>query len=116
MSRTDRPLGCSTVASSRTPVVLQGTVNAVMHGLVPVAGTPIPTPTPGDLPSQPDSVGPFVTAARRDTTHVLAATLGEPRMRELRTQGEAMNEDQTCTYARTRIDAYRATCIEAHDG
>jgi hypothetical protein len=91
--------------------VLQGTVNALMRRLVPAAGTP----TPADVTPQPGSFGQMITTARRDTTQILIAALGEPRMRELRARGAAMDEDQAYTYARTHIDEYLATIDEAQD-
>jgi hypothetical protein len=85
---------------------LQGAASAQVHPLVaPVAAaTENGVAPPPDLPG-----GVFVTGARRDATQILVATVGEARLRELRTQGEAMNEDQAYTYARTHIDEYLAT-------
>ena len=36
---------------------------------------------------------------RRETTEILVAALGEPRLRDLRAQGESMNDDETVAYA-----------------
>jgi len=56
-----------------------------------------------------------VIEARRETTRLLTAALGEAHLRELRAQGAAMNEDQACTYARTHIDKYLASAAESPD-
>jgi hypothetical protein len=51
---------------------------------------------------------PLVKQSQRSamTRHILVGALGEPRMRELRAQGEAMDEDQICTFARRHIDEF----------
>jgi len=45
----------------------------------------------------------------RDATQLIVEALGETRMRELRSQGEAMDRDQASAYARTHIAEYLAT-------
>ena len=83
--------------------VMQGAVHAVLRG---VATT---TDAPGlAAPAEPTAVVTFIAGARHDTTQLLIATLGEPRLRELRADGAAMTEDQAYTYARAHIDEYLA--------
>jgi hypothetical protein len=84
--------------------VIQGTVGMVLHRAMPN------TATPGTGASaQTNTVATFIAGVRHDTTKLIVAALGEPRMRELRAQGAAMTEDQAYTYARTHIDDYLAT-------
>jgi hypothetical protein len=59
-----------------------------------------------DAAPQPGAFGQTIAAVRHDTTRILVGALGEPRMRELRAQGEAMDEDQICTFARRHIDEF----------
>jgi hypothetical protein len=40
---------------------------------------------------------------------VLAEALGRTRLGELCAQGEAMDRDETCAYARRELDAYLST-------
>ena len=58
--------------------------------------------------AQTSTVATFIAGVRHDTTELIVAALGEPRMHELRAQGAAMTEDQAYTYARTHIDDYLA--------
>jgi hypothetical protein len=48
----------------------------------------------------------LLTQVRRDTTRLLRESLADPRLHELRVQGESMDRDQTSAYARTHIDEY----------
>jgi hypothetical protein len=88
--------------------VLQGTIGAVLRRVttIPVA------PVVADLaPTSGSSVVAFIADARREATQLIVAAIGEARLRELRTEGAAMTEDQACAYARTHIDAYLATDV-----
>ena len=84
--------------------VIQGTVGVVLRRVKMAAADPSGQPSP-----EASAIVPFVAAARRETTELLVAALGKPRLRELRAQGAAMTEDQAYTYARTHIDDYLAT-------
>ena len=55
--------------------------------------------------AQPSTVIAVITESRDDTTQLLVAALGEPRMRALRAQGTSVTEDQFYAYARIHIDA-----------
>ena len=54
----------------------------------------------------------YVTDLRRNAEKAILAALGEQRLRELRAQGEAMDTDQACRYARTLIHDYLANAEE----
>jgi hypothetical protein len=87
--------------------VLQGSVGAMMRGLtadvvVPVSGTT----------SKENAVAAFVADVRRETTQLLDGALGEARVRQLRTEGAAMSEEQSYSYARTHVDEYLAAIPE----
>ncbi len=84
--------------------VIQGTIGNVIHRATPNTATP-----DTGASAQTNTVATFIAGVRHDTTELIVAVLGEPRMRELRAQGAAMTEDQACTYARTHIDDYLAT-------
>jgi len=91
--------------------VIQGAVHAVLRGVA------APTALPGlAVPPEPTAVVAFIAGARHDTTQLLIATLGEPRLRELRADGAAMTEDQAYTYARAHIDEYLAAGDRDSDG
>ena len=51
-------------------------------------------------------------ALRRDTTDMLIEALGEPRLRELRAQGQALDDDQVVAFALDAIARARAACSE----
>jgi len=83
--------------------VIQGSVTAMLRELsadiaASVTGTTV----------VPNDVAAVAANIRRDTTRLLSSTLGDTRLRELRTRGAAMDETQACTYARTQIDSYLA--------
>jgi predicted ATPase/DNA-binding SARP family transcriptional activator len=83
--------------------MLQGTVGTVIRRLTPEVAAPVS----GDVAGRND-IANFVATVRRDTTRLLAAALGDTRLRELRAHGATMDETQACTYARTQIDEYFA--------
>jgi hypothetical protein len=91
--------------------VLQGAVSALMQPITTGTGTPSAAVAP-----QPNPYAAVATRARHDTTQLLTAALGEARLRGLRAQGGAMDEDQACTYARTHIDDYLAAIDEVLGG
>jgi predicted ATPase/class 3 adenylate cyclase len=88
--------------------ILQGAVGTIIRRLAPDVAAPL---SAGSVSR--NGFTNLVAQARRDTTQLLTAALGEPRLRELRAQGEAMDETQACTYARTHIDDYFARGV--HD-
>jgi hypothetical protein len=88
--------------------ILQGAVGALIRRLAPDVAAPV-----GGRTSTPNDVAALVIEVRRDTTRFLTAALGEPRMRRLRAEGAAMNEDQACTYARAHIDEYLRQASQA---
>jgi predicted ATPase len=51
----------------------------------------------------------FYRRVRHDTTRLLVESIGEPRLRELRAEGTAMDRDQTYAFARAAISAYLGT-------
>ena len=87
--------------------ILQGTVGGILGRLAPAMAAPISGST-----SSPNDVAAFVLDVRRATTQLLTAALGQPRLRELRAQGAAMDVEEACTYARTRIDEHLATSVD----
>ena len=74
------------------------------------------TPRPAPIRSEPSSAPggaasgqalgstSFVTRMRRETTTLLEASLGEGSFRELRAEGEAMDEDRAVAYALDAIE------------
>jgi hypothetical protein len=84
--------------------VIQGTIGIVLHRATPNTATHAT-----DASAPTNTVATFIAGVRHDTTQLIVAALGEPRMRELRAQGAAMTEDQAYNYARTHIDDYLAT-------
>lgn len=88
--------------------VLQGAVTGMLRGLAPQVAARMG----GGAPDQIDAFA-FATQILRDTTQLLTTALGEARLRELRAQGEAMDETQACEYARTHIDEYLAHTPQA---
>ncbi len=101
--------------------VIAGMLNIAAHGLA--ASRPEPAATVqgavstlvqqlvvGDgatgVSTGSDQLFEFVTALRHETTGMLIERLGRDRLRELRAEGERMNEDQACAYTRRQIDAY----------
>jgi predicted ATPase/class 3 adenylate cyclase len=87
--------------------VIQGTIGIVLQRATPNTAAP----HTGDA-AHTNTAVTFIVEVRHDTTQLIVAALGEPRMRELRAQGAAMTEDQAYTYARTHIDDYLATNAE----
>jgi predicted ATPase/class 3 adenylate cyclase len=81
--------------------VIQGAVGALLRGFTADVVDPA-------IPAESNTYTTFAAAARHETTQLIVTALGEPRMRELRAEGAAMNEDQVCTYARRHIDEYLA--------
>ena len=72
--------------------ILQGTVSAIIRQLAPDVAAPVSGST-----STPNDVAALVIEVRRDTTQLLIAALGDLRLRALRAQGAAMDENQACT-------------------
>jgi hypothetical protein len=46
---------------------------------------------------------------RQEAAQLVIEAIGEQRMRELRSEGEAIDSDQASSYARAHIDEYVAT-------
>jgi hypothetical protein len=90
-----------------TAAVLQGTVKNMLRRLAPDVAAPV-----GASADQNDGAV-FVTAMRRDTTQLLTTVLGDARLRELRTQGAAMDETQACN-ARSHRRLPRPHCLSRH--
>ena len=57
-------------------------------------------PRPGPTPR---TTGGLFVDVRRETTGLLAATLGEERLRQLRAEGEAMDDDRAVAYTLDQI-------------
>jgi predicted ATPase/class 3 adenylate cyclase len=85
--------------------VLQGVVRGLADQTSRVVTMPI---SHGDAIGSDPAVE-LVTEVRRVTTRLLVQALGDPRMRELRAQGEGMDRDQASAYARTHIQEYLET-------
>ena len=84
--------------------VIQGAARriATTTGGKPVATPPAPVApsTSTKAPTaQPTGNAGFVADLRRETTGLLATSLGDERMRALRAQGEAMDTDEVAAYA-----------------
>lgn len=79
--------------------VLQGAAYATFHYASSISDTPSrPASAPGDTDAN------FVLAALRETGHLVAASLGEQRARQLRNMGAAMSMDEATSYALANID------------
>jgi predicted ATPase/class 3 adenylate cyclase len=91
---------------------------AVIQGAVVPIVRSFTTGDGADAVGSAGQIGPldFVADYRREATQILAATLGEDRLRELRAQGAAMDADGACAYACREIDAYLATLDEEPSG
>jgi predicted ATPase len=90
---------------------LSGIVSFVARALVP-SQTEAAAVLHGAAPGLSATLGPAGTAivkARDQTTRLLTSSLGEPRLRELRSRGENMDYSQTCAYA---LDAIKASRTE----
>ncbi len=78
--------------------VLQGAARKLVVASTEPLDSTVPAhsePTAATTPNSRD----FVTELRRTTTGLLKRTLGDARLRDLRSQGEAMDRDQTVAYA-----------------
>jgi hypothetical protein len=87
-------------AHPESAAVFQGAARRLVPAAVPTtraqhAVSSSVTPPGGPAPG----AASFVTELRRQTTAILQGTLGEERLRQLRTQGEAMDDDHVVTYA-----------------
>jgi predicted ATPase/class 3 adenylate cyclase len=76
--------------------VLQGAARRIITPNAKRNPTPIPA---ASTSSSPPTNSDFVTHTRRATTQLLAQTLGEHRLHELRAEGEALDEDSSVAYA-----------------
>ena len=65
----------------------------------PSAHPDAPPPPTNASGNQPSGAASFVTELRRATTGLLRDTLGELQLRELRAEGEAMDDDHAVAYA-----------------
>jgi hypothetical protein len=97
---------------ARALAPLDAETAAVLQGATRRLVTPRNTPTPGrdtldiqpnprsgDGPANPSRVGGPIVELRRDTTAILRAALNDTHLRELRVQGEAMDDDQVVAVA-----------------
>ena len=96
-------------AQPEPAAVLQGTVRWVADRLA--AGVAADADAQGTAPA---GAARFVLDARRDATRIITEALGATRLRELRAQGVAMDEDQTYRYARRRIGQHLAALDMTH--
>jgi hypothetical protein len=94
---------------AESAAVLQGAHATIMGRLVAASGAP---PSGGTVGANLHTFGAFMMGVRGDTEQLLTAALGVTRLDELRAQGAAMDEAQTCAYARTHIDEYFADVDE----
>ena len=56
-------------------------------------------PMPSHPPPEPAGTASLVTELRRQTTAILQGSLGEERLRQLRAEGQAMDDDHAVAYA-----------------
>ena len=91
--------------------VTQGCVTTQMRGLA----SDVAEAARGGGSSN-NAVAAIVVEVRRDTTQILTAALGEPRLHELRVEGATMTEDQAYAYARNHIDEYLAAIDRDSNG
>jgi hypothetical protein len=73
-----------------TAAMIQGAVRRLVATPQPQSVQPQPEPRAGDQPAT--APGGPVVELRQQTTAILRHTLGDTRLRELRTQGEALEE------------------------
>jgi predicted ATPase len=97
---------------AETAALLQGATRKLVTRPTP-HGPPVNTnqtrePAPTEAPS---SSGGIIAELRRQTTSILRDTLGEARLRELRSQGEAMDDDEIVAVA---LDAIARAQAEKH--
>jgi predicted ATPase len=85
-------------ASVETAPVVQGFARRLAGAVAPPIGANGPG-APGDRYDPPAGAVGLVTRLRRETTSMLIEALGQARLRELREQGEAMNDDTAVAYA-----------------
>jgi hypothetical protein len=83
--------------------VLQGAVRRLVRQHRPA------DPSRSTSSDGPNRFREFFTQLRGETTQLISAALGEPRLRELLSHGEAMDRDQASAYARTHIDELLAS-------
>lgn len=89
---------------SDTAAVLLGAARS----LVPVMTAP-PSPAPAHPPRSDRKPQGIIGELRREATALLDGALGAERRRELRAQGEAMNQDQAVALALDAIERVRDT-------
>jgi predicted ATPase/class 3 adenylate cyclase len=87
---------------------LQGAASAQMRRIVPA----FTASRESGVAAPPDLLAAFVNGVRHDATQLLVAALGEPRLRELRADGAAMDDDEAFTYARAHIEDHLRTIHE----
>jgi predicted ATPase/class 3 adenylate cyclase len=79
--------------------VLQGAARRLIPAGVVASHPDAGGSSPGSPGSPAPNTSSFVTDLRRQTTAVLRDALGEPRLRQLRAQGESMEDDHIVAYA-----------------
>jgi hypothetical protein len=85
---------------AETAALLQGATRrlvstpSVPRPVVAIDQTPAPAPS-----AAPSGGGGIIADLRRQTTAILRDALGDARLRELRSQGEAMDDDQIVAIA-----------------
>jgi hypothetical protein len=85
-----------------------GLISVASAGQQPVAGGVSSSRPSATTPMGPSPITEFHTRVRHDTTPLLVESIGEPRMRELRARGAAMDRDETYAFARSDIEAHLA--------
>jgi predicted ATPase len=90
------------VAEPEVAAALQGCATGLIS---PSSG---PSPDPVETERRSDGFLETMMQIRHESTTILAESIGQQRMRELRAEGAAMDRDQACAYARVQIDQYLA--------
>jgi hypothetical protein len=85
-------------ASVETAAVLQGFAQRLATAVAPAIGA-AGSGAPRDRSDPPAGAVGLVTRLRRETTSMLIESLGQTRLRELRAQGVAMDDDTAVAYA-----------------
>jgi predicted ATPase len=92
-------------AEPHDAAILQGAARYLTLGGFP------PRTSSGEPPRQATGTPGHISELRRETTHRLVDTLGDQRLRDLRTKGEALDQDQTVRLALALISRASASNI-----
>ena len=80
--------------------IIQGVARAIT---LKTLETPVDSKANTTRPSPTPTTGGLITEVRRETTGLLAAALGKERLRHLRAEGEAMDDDRAVAYTLDQI-------------